>query len=150
MASTQWTFDGWWEARQEGADRYDEATAILTVDDVSALLVAIGDRMLADSRHWFPKVHQRDAHRATTMHFALGLGGETGEVLDIIKKVDACGKLVEQCEMHTDGKHSAEALGSELADVLTYLLALAAHEQIDIFAAYTAKRDVNIARWGES
>lgn len=106
----------------------------------------LGDQMLADSRAWFG---QSDVHWQEVTHFALGLGGETGEVLDVIKKADVCGEFTDVCEMHDPGKHSIEALAAEMADVLTYLLALAASLDIDLLAAYRTKRAANIDRWGE-
>lgn len=110
-------------------------------------LAEMGQQMLADSRQWFPEVHARPNGFDTTLHLALGLAGETGEVIDIIKKADICGFGAE-CDKHTVGKHSMTALAVEMADVLTYLLALAAHLGIDIEEAYDAKRQENVNRWG--
>lgn len=122
------------------------------LDDVAAalsgpnLLRRLGAQMLADSRAWFG---ESEVHWNEVLHFALGLGGESGEVLDVIKKADVCGGLfAESCEFHADGKHSREALAAEMADVLTYLLALAASLDVDLLAAYRAKRAVNVERWG--
>lgn len=107
----------------------------------------LGAQMLADSRAWFG---QAEVHWNEVTHFALGLGGETGEVLDVIKKADVCGgEFADSCEFHAPGKHTREALAAEMADVLTYLLALAASLDIDLLAAYRAKRDVNVERWGD-
>jgi len=103
-------------------------------------------QMHRDSCAWFPAVHDTSEHTVT--HAALGLGGETGEVLDVIKKSDICG-LVTTCALHADGKHDRVALRSEIADVLTYLLVLAHECEIDVEAAYDEKRDHNVARWGD-
>lgn len=103
-------------------------------------------QMHADSCAWFPTVH--GSHEDTVVHAALGIGGESGEVLDIVKKADICG-LTDTCDLHADGKHSLAALGSEIADVLTYLLVLAHECGIDVQAAYEAKRAVNVDRWGD-
>lgn len=127
----------------------DPITPTKPVSDwaVTAVVIeALGRQFVADSEHWFPAAHDRDS-AAIVMHFALGLGGETGEVLDVIKKADLCG-LTESCPLHADGKHSREALASELADVFTYLLALASVTGVDLVAAYQAKRLVNTGRWG--
>lgn len=110
-------------------------------------LDSLGALMFESSAAWFPEVHQRGPE-AVRMHLALGIGGEAGEVLDVIKKVDICGALVPTCEKHADGKHSREALADELADCLTYLLNLAHLERIDLLGAYMAKRQVCIERWG--
>lgn len=115
--------------------------------DYLPTLAALGARMVADSEAWFPSVHKR-GRKATAMHYALGLAGEVGEVLDVIKKADICG-WVTDCDLHADGKHDAEALAAELADALTYLLALASRLGVDLDAAYEAKRAVNVERWGD-
>jgi NTP pyrophosphatase (non-canonical NTP hydrolase) len=106
----------------------------------------LGRQMYEDSSRWFPMIHD-GGHHDVRIHLTLGLGGEAGEVLDVIKKADVCGGFMESCRMHADGKHSSEALASELADVLTYLLALAHHEGVDLQAAYEAKRAFNADRW---
>ena len=133
-------FHGGFIARREIGD------PVLTVDHLPTL-AALGARMVADSKAWFPSVHQR-GRKATATHYALGLAGEVGEVLDVIKKADICG-WVSECELHAGGKHDADALASELADALTYLLALASRLGVDLDAAYAAKRQVNIERWGD-
>lgn len=119
---------------------------VLVVDHLPTL-AALGARMIADSEAWFPMVHGR-GRKATVLHYALGLGGEAGEVLDVVKKADICG-WSHHCELHADGKHDLDALGSELADALTYLLALASRLGVDLDAAYAAKRSVNVERWGD-
>ena len=113
---------------------------------MSESLTGLAARLHANSRAWFPQVH--DVTWSTVMHAALGLGGETGEVLDIIKKADICG-LTDHCTMHADGKHSHAALEAELADVLTYLLVLAHELGIDMEAAVEAKQAVCVERWGD-
>lgn len=110
-------------------------------------LSKLAETMHRDSAAWFPGVHER-GHDAIITHFTLGVAGEAGEVADVVKKADICG-LVPSCDLHADGKHSAEALASELADVLTYTLALAHEAGVDLDAAYEAKRRVNVERWGD-
>lgn len=106
----------------------------------------LGAGMHADSAAWFPVVHDR-GHDAILNHFVLGVGGEAGEVLDVWKKADICG-LVSTCAQHADGKHDQGALADEMADVFTYLLALAHEAGVDLVAAYLAKRQGNTLRWG--
>lgn len=108
----------------------------------------LGHDLHEDSRRWFAAIHERGL-KDVIVHYALGLGGETGEVLDVIKKVDICGHLREQCEYHSPQKHSTETLASELADAVTYLLALAYVSGIDLDQALEAKRQVNRERWGD-
>lgn len=110
-------------------------------------LAAMAHASLANSKRWFPDVHARGAE-ATTVHFALGIGGEAGEVLDVIKKADVCGGLMDSCAMHLDGKHSRLALENELADLFTYTLALAEHLDVNLRAAWLRKQAECEQRWG--
>lgn len=142
----------WADIAAEVADTMvAEALEELAARDVLAgpdPLAELGAAMLHDSAAWFPIVHAR-GHQAVEVHFGLGVAGEAGEVADVVKKADVCG-LVDTCTMHAPGKHGRAALASELADVLTYTLALAAHEGIDLVAAYAAKRAENVGRWGDT
>jgi hypothetical protein len=45
----------------------------------------LGKKLLANSVRWFPDPHLRGFEHAVT-HMAFGLGGEVGEVLELIKK----------------------------------------------------------------
>lgn len=139
------------DRNRPGPDRSWPAITAEVADEMVAeaadLLAVLGAAMLRDSAAWFAESHAR-GHHAVQLHFALGIGGEAGEVLDVIKKADICG-LVSECAMHAPGKHDRAALAAELVDVLTYALALAAHEDIDLAAAYRAKRAENVARWGD-
>lgn len=110
-------------------------------------ITTIGYKMHHDSQYWFPTVHERGVD-AVIRHYAFGLGGETGEVLDVLKKVDICG-FSHSCDLHADGKHDLAALESELADVFTYLLCLAHMVGVDLEDAWQGKRRHNIQRWGD-
>lgn len=110
-------------------------------------VAAIAAQSLANSERWFPMVHGR-GHLATTLHLGLGIGGEAGEVVDVVKKIDVCAGLLDECEMHKPGKHSRRALEDEMADLFTYLLALAAHEGVDLVAAWQRKQAECEERWG--
>lgn len=111
-------------------------------------LPELGDQVLADSRFWFGN-HDDDDLWREAVHFALGIGGESGEVLDVIKKADVCGGFMPSCDKHADGKHSIESLGAEMADLLIYLVGMAALLGVDLEAEYARKRAVNIERWGD-
>lgn len=87
----------------------------------------------SDSERWFPDTH------GDPFHYTLGLVGEAGEVANIIKKVNR-GDL-------TMGEASAR-LGDELADVLTYLMDLAASLGIDLVTEYHKKAAFNETRFG--
>lgn len=94
--------------------------------------------MRANSERWFPGLHH-DGLLPLAVFYALGLGGEAGEVLDEIKKAFRTnGDLTER-----------DNLAAELADVLTYLLLLADEVGIDLVAAYEIKAAYNEARWGQ-
>lgn len=94
--------------------------------------------MRANSERWFPGLHH-DGLLPLAVFYALGLGGEAGEVLDEIKKAFRTnGDLTER-----------DNLAAELADVLTYLLLLADELNIDLIAAYETKAAYNEARWGQ-
>ena len=108
-------------------------------------LAALAARAFANSERWFPGVHDR-GDEAITTHLALGLGGECGEVLDVLKKADVCG-LTDLCDMHADGKHSRAALGAEMADLFTYLLNLAHHHGIDLESEFEKKQAICAERW---
>lgn len=137
------------EARLNAADELADVAEVIAAHPPQRppVLLELGQQMLADSAGWFPGVYER-GDAATTVHLALGLCGEAGEVADVIKKADICG-LVPTCTMHSPGKHDVAALGAELADTLTYLLALAAHYGIDLDVEYLAKRAENVGRWGD-
>lgn len=70
---------------------------------------------------------------------ALGLGGETGEVLDLIKKA----------RFHRlDGKLDLGELEKELGDVLWYFFALVDSVGLDIASIKAANRHKLVARHG--
>lgn len=110
----------------------------MTMTDLRALQA----RALADSKFWFPDVHERDP----ISHFALGLGGEAGEVLNVVKKwhrgPGRNTNPMPESEMR-------ELLEGELPDVFIYLLDLASVLGIDLAEATERKRAELIARWGE-
>lgn len=102
-------------------------------EEIQALAVTMRENI----ERWFPGLHH-DPLLPLAVFYALGLGGEAGEVLDEIKKA-----------YRTDGDLPArENLKAELADVFTYLLLLADEVDIDLVAAYEEKAEYNEARWG--
>jgi NTP pyrophosphatase (non-canonical NTP hydrolase) len=94
---------------------------------------------LRDSHDWFPELNESEETRL--VHAALGLAGETGEAVDVIKKWHR--KVAPISELDT------EALGSEIADVLIYLLHICSVAGIDPEAEYKKKRVINAARFGK-
>jgi NTP pyrophosphatase (non-canonical NTP hydrolase) len=100
-------------------------------------LPEIQTRALADSRHWFPDVHRTD-HDAI-VHFSLGIAGEVGELVNLVKKVNRGSITFEQ--VRTMMTH-------EMADVLIYLCDIAETLGIDLATAVEEKREILIERWG--
>lgn len=111
-------------------------------------LLRLGRELDRASRHWFPVAHDRGVWRSI-LHYALGVGGEAGEVVDVIKKADVCEGFRDSCDLHPDGKHSLDTLAGEVGDLLTYVLALCATVGIDPEDAVAAAQEKCIARWGE-
>lgn len=89
-----------------------------------------------DSQRWFPSAQSLD-------FLALCLGGETGEVQNIIKK-HVRGTLLMEDMMET--------LPEEIIDVLIYLCNLMGHEafdNVDWHKIWNDKRAYNAMRFGE-
>lgn len=106
-------------------------------------LADLQSRSLEDSRRWFPHLHE-DVKTEIT-HFAMGLGGEVGEVLNLVKKWHrdhATGRpFPTGSDLHRD-------LAEELADVQIYLAALAEILGVDLGEEVRAKADRNEDRFG--
>lgn len=97
---------------------------------------------MENSRRWFPTLHARGTE-ANLVHQTLGLGGEAGEVLNLVKKLDAY-----TAEQQPDG--IMDKLRDELADVFTYLLNVAGLVDCDLAAEWERKQAVCEARWGDA
>lgn len=108
-------------------------------------LKALAMKARANSERWFPSVHDpRQATLPLSVHYALGLAGEVGEVANLFKKL---------CREHKNRKHLAKFQGApkmagELADVFTYLILLADEVGIDLVAAFESKQVECERRWG--
>ena len=61
----------------------------------------------------FPEHHEMEGHTLNLVHAALGIAGESGEVVDMIKKYYASGKPLDIME-----------LDKELGDLLFYIQAM--------------------------
>jgi NTP pyrophosphatase (non-canonical NTP hydrolase) len=97
-------------------------------------------RAIADSRSWFPDVHA--SQQSAVVHFGLGVAGEVGELVNLIKKRNRAG-----WPGPVDGW--TENVSHEAADVVIYLMDICAELGIDLAAAIEAKRAILIERWGE-
>lgn len=104
--------------------------------DQSKSIVDMELEAIKDSQRWFPST------ASDFEHHALALAGETGELCNVVKKIQR-GSLD-----HTAAgvKHS---LAMELVDVFTYTLVLAGLLHIDLEAAYYVKRTENEQRFGK-
>jgi NTP pyrophosphatase (non-canonical NTP hydrolase) len=75
------------------------------------------------------------------IHFALGLAGEVGELINLIKKVNR--------DPNAKFQDQYDEIRLEMADILIYLCDLAAVLQISLGRAITDKRKILVERWGE-
>jgi len=104
-------------------------------------LAELQARAYHDSQHWFPDVHADD--RTAAVHFSLGIAGEVGELVNIVKKANRSGRWNGYVhDHHADLRHEA-------ADVAIYLLDLCAALNIDLAYAIDEKRAILIERWGD-
>ena len=97
-------------------------------------------RSLSDSVRWFPE-SSKWTHTKRVVHFAMGISGEAGEVLEHVKK------------MHRGGSDlDAEAVAVEVVDVLMYCFDLAAElgetYGVEIDRLFEQKRALNEERFG--
>lgn len=87
---------------------------------------------LANSRRWFPDPHSRGMEDAI-VHMALGIAGEAGEVVELIKKAHRFGE-------NWESSLNPKKVGDELSDVIVYCLNLAELLGISIERAMRDKR----------
>lgn len=95
----------------------------------------LGKKALDDSRRWFPKTSESIAFTA------LALGGEVGEVQNIVKKIERGSLSFGDARVRYD-------LNMEIADVFTYLVLLAGQMNVDLIKLYHLKRIENERRFG--
>lgn len=101
---------------------------------------------LSDSQRWFPSVHESvtfDGHEHAILHFALGVGGEAGEIVNKVKKWAG---YKDQSEDFTD-TWLKDNLSEEIPDAVVYLFDLAAELGIDLPARMDDKHGVCMTRW---
>lgn len=101
-------------------------------------LPLIQEQALKNSRRWFPEVHATPD--TEIVHQALGIAGEAGEVIELVKKMHRSGDFSDPQRI-SDLRH-------ELADVLTYVCNLAEHYNIDLAQAFHEKQAICEERWG--
>lgn len=100
----------------------------------------LAQEALENSKAWLPDWHA-DLPMPLAVGYALGFGGEAGEVLNAVKKVYRDRKLPGEAERQ---EHVAE----EIADALVYMLLLVQEMEIDLVTAYRRKIAVNNERFG--
>lgn len=105
-------------------------------------LTDLSHTLLANSRRWFPEVTKAGLTNEI-IHMTLGIAGEVGEVAEHIKKAHRYGP---------DAAWTLDpmAIGFELADVLTYILNLAALLDLNMDEMLGEKQAVCEARWGKT
>jgi NTP pyrophosphatase (non-canonical NTP hydrolase) len=91
-----------------------------------------------DSKYWFPDIWEKPT--GPTIHFALGLAGEVGELINLLKKANRKGDAT---------KVDKEAAEKEIADIFIYLVDLAHSLGINVWDAYGVKHAELEERWGK-
>lgn len=100
-----------------------------------------GETCLANSRRWFPQVHERD--RDALIHCVLGLAGEAGEVANKVKKWS--GYTAAQV---LSGDISREDIAEECVDALVYALNIITLLGFSPSEELARKMAICEARWG--
>lgn len=80
---------------------------------------------------------ERGFDRQTSLEKCLLLGEEMGELFKAVRRASG---------LAVDANSDAKEVGSELADILNYLLAIANRHQIDLGEAFIAKELLNRER----
>jgi NTP pyrophosphatase (non-canonical NTP hydrolase) len=88
-----------------------------------------------DSKRWFPNLH------ADLAHHTLGMCGETGELANLVKKV-------EKGELSIADTATRNRLAEEAIDVFVYWCNIMAILRVDPQYVYDYKRAVNERRFG--
>jgi NTP pyrophosphatase (non-canonical NTP hydrolase) len=112
---------------------------VIPDDMIRSVLAQLGDEALDNSKAWLPDWHE-DLPMPLAVGYALGFGGEAGEVLDAVKKVYRDRKK-------PGGDQRMEHLAEELADAFTYWLLLIKELDIDILTAHRRKIAYNDGRF---
>ena len=98
----------------------------------SLILRATAAQCIEDSKHYFPEAAKSLAHHV------LALCGETGELANLVKKIERGDHTVEQ---------DFARLEDEVADVFIYLMCITGLLGIDLGRAYDIKRTYNNGRF---
>jgi NTP pyrophosphatase (non-canonical NTP hydrolase) len=89
---------------------------------------------LHDSKRWFPGT------APSLVHHCLGLAGEAGEFIDIVKKIDRGSLSIKDAAVR-------RMLAMEITDVFIYVLNIAGLLGIDLEETYKMKRIENERRF---
>jgi NTP pyrophosphatase (non-canonical NTP hydrolase) len=92
------------------------------------------------SKRWFADMHEGPGHEErVAILYALGMAGESGEAVDVIKKGYRKGDVF----AHTD----RQKLADELSDAFTYILDACEIFSIDLESSWNHKMAANEERW---
>jgi NTP pyrophosphatase (non-canonical NTP hydrolase) len=107
------------------------------------LLQQLVDQCIADSAKYFPDYDSaKGSPTGRLQHHVLSLCGESGELANLVKKIDR-GSL----SYNSEGVRLA--LADEATDVLIYLLNIFGELGVDPLREFFKKRDFNNKRFGE-
>jgi len=112
----------------------------ITDDVIRAVLDHLADEALENSKAWLPGWHE-DLPMPLSVGYALGFGGEAGEVLNKVKKVYRDRK-------QPGAEQRLEDVAEEMGDALTYWLLLMKEMDLDVLTAYRRKVAFNDGRFG--
>lgn len=103
---------------------------------------ALARENLADCYAWFPDTPER-SFEWHVVHFTLGMAGEVGEVVELVKKWQGGRPGYDIADPEIRGR-----IAEEICDVLMCAGDLAAFLELDIDSAMSLKRANNAVRFG--
>jgi NTP pyrophosphatase (non-canonical NTP hydrolase) len=102
-------------------------------------MLRVAGKLHASSIEWFPKVYTR-SQIDRMVHVVLGISGESGELANVMKKINR-----ERATFDEDAYHD---LVLEAADILIYVLLFFSLIGADPMEAIIEKHNHNIGRFG--
>lgn len=93
-----------------------------------------------DSMRWFGDMGYMTSHDRQLMHYTIAMGGESGEFLNVVKKID-------RGDFKLGDPLARIRLAEELTDTMVYALNLAALLGIDLMKSYNVVRGKNETRF---
>lgn len=102
----------------------------------------VAEQCLRDCYEWFPEWANEPAERQI-VHFSLGMAGEVGEVVELIKKWQGGRPGYDITDAAL-----LDRIAEEIVDVIQYAGDLAAYLGLDLDGALGKKRGANAKRFG--